>query len=258
LVTGVLGGYLSQLGMEYEAFLLCAMLALITLMMAWRFVDEEPRSPSESFGETWQALRSAGRSPVLLSVATFLFLWSLDPLSTTVVYVHITETLGWSEQFFGYTLSLLAVGCILGSIGYGFYCRAVSMRLLTHLAISLGALSQAAYWTMDSKPAAVFVHILVGVTWMTASLIQLDLAARVCPPKAAATIFAVLMALTNFASSLGEWIGGYTYDLLLRDIGSGGAFAIMVGAGTAIKISCWLLMLLPGRWSEGRVPGRQS
>jgi len=255
LVTGVLGGYLSQMGMEYEAFLVCAALALITLLMAWRFVDETPHRARESLEDTWQALKSSGRSPVLLGVAAFLFLWSLDPLSTTVVYMHITETLGWSEQFFGYTLSLLALGCIAGSIGYGFYCRSVSMRLLTHSAIVLGALSQAAYWTMDSKAAAVMIHILVGVTWMTASLIQLDLAARVCPPKAAATVFAVLMALTNLASSLGEWIGGVGYGLLIQSIGNGAAFSVMVGIGAAVKASCWFLLLLPARWSEGERNG---
>jgi len=255
LMTGIVGGYLSQTEMEYEAFLLCAILALVTLFMSWRFVDEEAYSRRDSFKDTWEALKEAGSSPVLLSVSAFLFLWSLDPLSTTVVYIHITETLGWSEQFFGYTLSLLALGCILGSIGYAFYCRRVPMRLLTHLAIVLGALSQAAYCTMDTRSAAVVVHILVGATWMTATLIQLDLAARVCPPKAAATVFAVLMALTNLASSLGEWIGGFGYDKLLQGIGNQTAFAIMVGIGTAIKACCWLLMLLPARWSEGPTNG---
>ena len=58
------------------------------------------------------------------------------------------------------------------------------------------------------------------------------------------------MALTNVASSLGEWLGGTWYDSLLRDAGGTAAFAVMVGAGTAIKASCWLLfVLLPGRWS---------
>jgi hypothetical protein len=44
---------------------------------------------------------------------------------------------------------------------------------------------------------------------MTATLIQLDLAARSCPPEAAGTVFATLMALENFAASLSTWLGGH-------------------------------------------------
>ena len=245
LATGILGGYLSQFGLEYEAFLLCAALGMLSFLMAWRYVDEEPHSTSESAAGAWEALRNSFRSPVLLGVAGFLFLWSLDPLSTTVVYLRITEGLGWSEQFFGYTISILAFGCIVASVTYGFYCRRVSMPVLTHAAIGLGVLSQAAYWAMDSPTAAVVIHVIVGFTWMTASLIQLDLAARVCPPQAAATVFAVLMALTNLASSLGEAVGGSVYDYLLNSIGDGRAFAVMVALGAGVKLCCWLLFLLP-------------
>lgn len=252
LLTGVLGGFLSQHDLEYEAFLICAALALVTLVMAWRFVDETPSHHAGTFPATWAAIRQAASSPRMAGVAAFLFLWSLDPVSTTVIYVHITETLHWSEQFFGYTLSLLAVGCIVGSLTYGIYCRRVPMPVLTHAAIGLGALSQAAYWAMHSREAAVAVHLLIGFTWITASLIQLDLAARVCPPQAAATVFAVLMALTNLASSLGEWLGGIGYQAALQSWGPAAAFSLMVALGTLIKAGCWLLFLLPFPWAEGR------
>ena len=177
-------------------------------------------------------------------------MWNLDPLSNTVVYLHITDHMGWSEQFFGTTLSLLGLGCILGSVSYGFYCRRVSVPVLAHGAVLLGALSQAAYWAMDDRAAAVGVHLVVGFTWMTASMVQLDLAARVCPPQAAATVFAVLMALTNAASSLGEWLGGHWYESLLRDGTGAHAFAVIVGLGVAFKASCWLLFVIqPSRWN---------
>ena len=148
LLVGVTGGYLSQHGLEAAGFLICGGLALATFVLAWRWVDEEPRPPGETFRETRAALARAGRSPTLLGVAAFLFLWSLDPLSTTVVYLHVTEQMGLSEQFFGATLSLLAAGCIAGSVAYGFYCRRVPMPHLAHASILLGAVSQAAYWTM--------------------------------------------------------------------------------------------------------------
>lgn len=250
LLTGVVGGFLSQQGHQESGFLLCGGLAVVTMVLAWKWVEEEPRATGETFRQTLAALRQAARSPTLLGVAAFLFVWSLDPLSNTVVYLHITDHMGWSEQFFGNTLSLLGLGCILGSVSYAFYCRRVPVRTLAHGAVALGVLSQAAYWAMDDQAAAVAVHIVVGFTWMTASMVQFDLAARVCPPQAAATIFAVLMALTNLASSLGEWLGGSWYEALLHDGGGAHAFGTIVGLGVAFKASCWLLFVLqPSRWS---------
>jgi predicted MFS family arabinose efflux permease len=105
---------------------------------------------------------------------------------------------------------------------------------------------------MATHASAVVIHLVVGFAWMTALLIQFDLAARVCPPRAAATVFAILMALTNLASSLGEWLGGHFYGRLLDQIPGSRAFFIMVILAAAVKTSCWLLFFLPSRWTEGR------
>ena len=47
---------------------------------------------------------------------------------------------------------------------------------------------------------------------MTATLIQIDLAARTCPPETAGTVFALLMALENLSASASTWLGGVLYD----------------------------------------------
>lgn len=253
LVTGMLGGYLAQRDQETFAFLICGMFSALTLVLVWAYVSEERSTVRESFLPVREALVEAARSPALLGIAAFLFVWSVDPLSTTVVYIHITEQMGLSEQFFGMTLSLLAVGCILASVTYGVYSRRVPLLWLAHACIALGAVSQALYWAMTGPISAGVIHVVVGWTWMTASLIQLDLAARVCPARAAATVFAALMALTNLASSLGEWIGGSWYQSLLETRGASSSFAFVVGASVIFKASCWLLFLvLPQRWALSR------
>ena len=47
---------------------------------------------------------------------------------------------------------------------------------------------------------------------MTGTLIQLDLTARIIPARAAATVFATVMALTNFAGSASEAFGGWLFE----------------------------------------------
>jgi MFS family permease len=253
IATGLVGGYLAQRSLEPLAFVICGLFSVLTLTLVWGFVSESRSTARESFLPVKEALGQAVRSPALLGIAAFLFVWSVDPLSTTVVYLQVTEEMALSEQFFGLTLSLLAVGCILASVTYGLFCRRLPLLWLAHASIVLGALSQAAYWAMTGPISAGVIHVVVGWTWMTASLIQLDLAARVCPAAAAATVFAALMALTNLASSLGEWVGGSWYQALLDARGGTVAFATIVGASAAIKLSCWLLFLvLPQRWALSR------
>jgi len=70
-------------------------------------------------------------------------------------------------------------------------------------------------------------------------LIQLDVAARLIPVEVAATMFALVMAVTNLASSISEAVGGYLYEYL----GSGNsAFDAVVVLSIGFAASCWMLM----------------
>ncbi len=84
--------------------------------------------------------------------------------------------------------------------------------------------------------------VLSGVTYMTGNLIQLDLAARICPPKAAGTVFALLMSVSNLGILLSTWVGGIWYDQL----DAGGAMmrpsTPWSPIGAAFTAVCWLLM----------------
>ncbi len=95
---------------------------------------------------------------------------------------------------------------------------------------------------MTDKRSAVLVTLVGGFTYMTATLIQLDLAARACPPEVAGTVFATLMALENFATLLSTWIGGSWYERGLAHWGSRTSFHVLVLVGSAFTAACWLLV----------------
>ena len=77
----------------------------------------------------------------------------------------------------------------LGSIGYGIYCRLVRLSMLLHLSIIAAIVSNAVYWQLDSLSSAYVVSVIAGAAYMTGTLIQLDLTARIIPARAAATVF---------------------------------------------------------------------
>jgi hypothetical protein len=84
---------------------------------------------------------------------------------------------------------------------------------------------------------------LVGFTYMTAIIVQLDLAARVCPPIIAGTAFAAMMSLSNAGTSISNMIGANLYDHWRIALGNPQlAYDLLVALGAACTACCWLLV----------------
>lgn len=251
IVTGVLGGYLSQHGHQEVGFLICAGAAACTGLLTLLFVREQRRPPTlDRARVAWTALARTVRTRALWGAIAFLFLWSFNPFSTAVLYLHMTRTLGFAEQFYGNTVSLLAVAAVAASIAYGLYCRRVPFKWLIHLAIGAGVASTLAYWGLSGAASALWITVAVGLTYMTGTLVQLDLAARVVPVETAGTAFALLMAVWNLGFAASAGLGGYLYDRWLPLWGATAAFDALVAVGALCTSACWLVVPWL-RWDAG-------
>jgi hypothetical protein len=116
------------------------------------------------------------------------------------------------------------------------------MISLVHLSIATGVLATIAYWGLVGNKSALAVSFAVGFVYMTATMIQLDLAARVCDLLTAGTTFALLMSLTNLAVSLSMALGGAIYVELADWTDHPFAFRVLVGIGALFTSCCWLLV----------------
>ncbi len=245
ILTGTLGGYLSANHLQNYSFLICGLITLPTVLMAWFFIDEShsPKPPGSLRGDL-KLLWHTAKSPAVLAVGGFLFLLNFNPFSSTVLYLRMTSDLGWSEQFSGNCTSLASVGSVLGSIAYGFYCRRVRFSLLIHLGIAACVLSALGYWAMRDPLSAMVISVLTGFSLITATLVQLDIAARVCPAAAAGTTFALLMAVSNLGFSASTWAGGQLYDYFKTVMGPTATFNVLVAIGALCTAAGWLLVPL--------------
>jgi hypothetical protein len=248
VVLGALGGWLSE-GRQRFAFLIAGSFLGLAVLLTYAFVREPrvhrdaihaPSTAKNVLADLSKFKQALNWSTV--SSAVFLFLWNFNPLSSTVLQVHMTKTMQFSQSFCGTTSSIQAVGAIVASIAYGFYCRRVRFWVLIHLSILAGALSTASYWLMEDMWSAQVVAFIVGFTYLTGSLIQLELAARVCPIAVAGTTFALLMSVTNLSTVASEGVGGNLYDYWSHLFGTKGAYNILVGLGALTSVLCWLLV----------------
>ena len=262
IVTGVAGGALSQWGMQQAGFLVAGLSCGISLFAVWFLVREHRRPadacegaspsakcnvaggkhfpPSHAIAQMWQTFREPG----IIAIGAFLFLWNFNPFSSTVLYYYSTEALHFSEQFVGSLTSWHAVGLLTGSVLYGVICRMIPIRWLIHGSIVAGIVATIAYWGYRDATSGVAISLAVGVVYAIGSLIQLDLAARVCRAQTAGTTFALLMSLTNLGTALSQGIGGSIYEAMAERWGYASAFQMLVAVGAVFTAGCWLLVPL--------------
>ncbi len=265
ILTGYVGGWISQIGRQELGFLISGLCASVALVLTLVYVrDTKEKSPLAAAGQPAAAESQPARRqprafqrwwkallrPPVLTAGAFLFLWSFNPFSMSVLYVHMTEAMGFDEQFYGETVSLQAVGAVVATVVYGLICRRVRFVTLVHVSIVMGMLATAAFFGMHDRTTARAVALIVGFTYMAGSLVQLDFTARACSQDAAATTFALLMSLSNLSLSLSTGIGGSLYTRWEASLGATPAFRWLIAIGAASTATCWLLTPALHRFSR--------
>ena len=253
ILAGTLGGFIAQHSLLKPAFLACGLLAGLSLAVVWLTVHEPRRQhlPVENLRLAWQALNTRRRLLILLTAGAYLFLWNFNPFSSNVLKHYSTEVLELSEQFYGNLYSIQSAAGIVACILYGLICRRVPFGWLIHGSVAAGVFSTLCYWPMHDATSAVVASIAFGLTYQLGTLIQLDLAARICPTESAGTIFALLMAISNTGISASYGVGGVTYEWLAAPAMLGdrhAAFDALVAIGATFTAACWLLVPLM-RWA---------
>ena len=243
ILAGWLGGYLSEHKLQPLGFLICGCLLLVTFACAVLFVRER-KTVRPSFRATTAALRSAAGNRTLWAAALFILVWAFNPCSSAVLYVHLTRDLGLGEQFYGEMMSIQAAAAMVASFAYGLYCGRVRMRWLLYASVVLGTLSVGTYAAMYDETSGRLASVAFGFSYATATMIQLDLCARVAPVAAAGTVFALLMSMNNIAIALANFAGGRWHRALELSGGAQYSFEVLVAISAAFTASSCLLVPL--------------
>ncbi|MCO4774369.1 MAG: MFS transporter, partial [Deltaproteobacteria bacterium] len=255
ILTGWLGGWLSERGLQTTGFLICALAAAGSLLLAWFVVKEPPAKPVEGSAKgAARAMWSAAKHPAVIGVGAFLFLVNFSPFGSSVRYIHMTEGLGLGEEVYGKMVSVQALASVVAAGTYGWICRRVPFKLLLHGSIVLTVVSTLMWLFAADEASVLTIAPFYGFTMMLVSLVQLDMAARYCPPAVAATVFALLMALCNQAVSLSEVVGGTFYTSWIDTIGRQPSFERLVWVGAVFTGVCWVVVPFLNRLEDHGPP----
>lgn len=215
VLAGVVGGHLAEQRALGRAFGVVACFTAVSLAMGMAMVHEPRRRLDvEGLGETGQAVRQAlGRRDLWL-VAGFIFFFFWSPSFGPAFFYYQTDHLGFSQPFIGALGSLGAAAGMLGALAYAPLARRFSLRQCLIGMIGASAAGTLGYLLYLGPRSAVVITLIWGALAMATQVAFLDLAARVCPRRAEATFFALLMSVSNLGMRSAEWVGANLYDRL--------------------------------------------
>ena len=184
-------------------------------------------------------------NPAFVAIGAFLFLWSFNPFSSTVLYYYSTEALHFSEQFVGSLTSWHAVGLLTGSILYGVICRMIPLALADsrldrcghpghHRLLGISRRDERRGHQPRGRRRVRASARSSNSIWPPGFVVRRPLERRL----------RLLMSLTNLGAALSQGIGGSIYEEMAERWGYVLAFQILVGVGALFTAGCWLLMPL--------------
>lgn len=249
ILSSLAGGYLCQVYPPDRAYriaaLICTTIAASVAIAAW-FLVRESKSPLDlvQLKSTAAGVARAFRSLRLWLVVVYLMLAHFNPGLQTPLYLHQTETLGFSELTYGRLDAVTGIGYTVGAATFTLViARKLSTRggiIVGLVAISLGMLS---YVAMRDIPTAIAASFLYGVGYMLSALAMLSLAAEACPKRAEGFTFAAIMSALNVAMQGADYVGSYLYEHVLHKK----YWPLPVLAAGVTLIALMLVPLLPNQ-----------
>ncbi|MDX2100330.1 MAG: folate/biopterin family MFS transporter [Leptolyngbyaceae cyanobacterium bins.59] len=211
LLTAYFSGSLLEHFSTRTVFGITATFPLIVSAVAWLILEsrvEEKPDWSAVKHQLKQLKQAVSQKQIWLPTA-FLFLWQATPTADSAFFFFSTNELGFEPEFLGRVRLVTSIASLVGIWLFQRFFKTISFRtifgwstviscllgmtmllLVTHANRALG---------IDDRWFSLGDSLILTVMGQIAYMPVLVLAARLCPPGVEATLFALLMSVTNMA-----------------------------------------------------------
>ncbi len=230
LITAYFSGLLLEHFTTRTVFEITALFPLIVSAAAW-FISEVPVQKATDVNHNWltvkdqiKQLRQAITQKSIWLPTAFVFIWQATPTADAAFFFFTTNELGFQPEFLGRVRLVTSIASIVGIWIFQRYLKTVPFRvifgwstllsavlgmtmllLVTHANRSLG---------IGDRWFSLGDSLVLTVMGQIAYMPVLVLAARLCPPGVEATLFALLMSVSNLASMVSYQLGAGLMHLL--------------------------------------------
>ncbi len=243
---GLLTAYLSGLLLEHfsnrTVFLITAVFPLIVSAVAWLIAESpiirdtqkkdnnlENNSTQDinnvlSVKQQVKQLRQAISQKAIWLPTAFIFIWQATPTSDSAFFFFTTNELHFEAEFLGRVRLVTSIAALVGIWIFQRFLKSVPFRVIfgwsTVISAVLG-MSMLLLVTHTNRTLGIDDHwfslgdsLILTVMGQIAYMPVLILAARLCPPGIEATLFALLMSVSNMAGLVSHELGAGLMHLL--------------------------------------------
>lgn len=211
IVTASLVGLLAEYVSWTAVFYSLAILTLPPVFFLFR-VKESPRPQERTFD--WHAFSAFKKLPVI-ALAVIGFVFFLIIVGTNqIVNPFLQDKFQISLSTAGYFTTVWGVGVVLGSIFGGGLINRIGNRNAVLASMGVALVSILALAGINSLGLAWFLVAVFGVCYGTYQTVYFALAMEYTDPRIAATMFSILMAVTNIGQGIGLGMTGLFADRL--------------------------------------------
>jgi folate/biopterin transporter len=216
LITAYLSGWLLEHFTTRNVFAITACFPLIVSVVVW-LIAETPASKDSAGNnpeyskvkQQLSQLRKAVTQKEIWLPTAFLFIWQATPSSDSAFFFFTTNELHFEPEFLGRVRLVTSIASLVGIWIFQRFLKAVPFRVIfgwsTVLSTALG-MTTLLLVTHTNRTLGIDDHwfslgdsLILTVMGQIAYMPVLVLAARLCPPGVEATLFALLMSVTNLA-----------------------------------------------------------
>ncbi|MGB7710222.1 MAG: folate/biopterin family MFS transporter [Microcoleus sp.] len=272
LITAYLSGSLLQNFSTHTIFLITASFPLIVSATAWLIAEEKTNKKTdfETVKDQLKQLRQAVTQKTIWLPTAFLFLWLATPTSDSAFFFFTTNELGFQPEFLGRVRLVTSIAALAGIWLFQRFLKTIPFRVIfgwsTVIATALGLTTLLLVTHtnralgIDDQWFSIGDSLILTVIGQIAYMPVLVLSARLCPRGVEATLFALLMSITNLAGLLSYEFGAVlTHWLGITDRNFDNLWLLVVITNLSTLLPLPFLGWLPAESTESDDPNyRQS
>jgi PAT family beta-lactamase induction signal transducer AmpG len=209
VLTASVVGLLAEHVSWAAVFWLLAVITMLPIPLVLG-IKEGERTAGEEFD--WGAFAAFKQKTVIfLSLLGFLFFFIIAG-ANQLVNPFLEEAFGISLSMAGYYTTVWGVGVVLGGVFGGRLYGRIGMRNATLLAMAVGFLGILLLAFTGGPAIAWPLVALFGLAYGTQQTVYFALAMKYTDARIAASMFSILMAVTNVAQGAGMAVSGISAD----------------------------------------------
>ncbi len=232
LITAYFSGLLLEHFTTRTVFGITATFPLLVSGVAWLIAEQPVTKDSANSNDSnlisiktqFGQLRQAVTRKAIWLPTAFVFLWQATPTADAAFFFFTTNELHFQPEFLGRVRLVTSVASLLGVWIFQRFLKTVPFRVIfawsTVFSAALG-MTMLLLVTHANRSLGIDDHwfslgdsLVLTVMGQIAYMPVLVLAARLCPSGVEATLFALLMSVSNFAGLISYELGAGLMHLL--------------------------------------------